>query len=248
MYRERAGPLCPGMTVAFTFPGKSSVHVGMAAELHAADRGILDRHLRLAANVTGLPVRRFLLEGTADQLARPDIGEPALFAMSLALTEIAREEGLEPGLVAGHGLGEFAAAVAAGALAPEDAMRLVVVRSRLLGAARENGDLAAARAALGRRAATVEWRPARIPLASNAFGGLIQDAEAIRTALIAHAGAAVGWTESVHALLAGGASALLELGPTGGMARAARLVHADLPARSVQSRAEITAFLTPTAA
>ena len=248
MYREPAGALWWDMSVAFTFPGQSSVHVGMAAELHQSDRGILDRHLRLAANVTGLPVRRFLLEGTAEQLARPDIGEPALFAMALALTEIAREEGLEPGLVAGQGLGEFAAAVAADALAAEDAMRLVVVRSRLLGAARENGDLAAARAALARRATTVEWRPARIPLASNAFGGLIQDAEAIRTALVAHAGAAVGWTESVHALLAGGASALLELGPSGGLARAARLVHADLPAKTAGSRADIVAFLTPAAA
>jgi acyl transferase domain-containing protein len=248
MYRDGTGALCPGMSVAFTFPGESSVHVGMAADLHATDKAILDRHLRLAANVTGLPVRRFLLEGTAEQLARPDIGEPALFAIHLALTEIAGEEGLEPGLVAGYGLGEFAAAVAAGVLSAEDGMRLVVVRSRLLGAVRAGGDLAGARGALARRAAKVTFADARIPLASNAFGGLIRDAEAIRTALIAQAGAPVGWNECVHALLAGGASALLELGPAGGLARAARMVHADLPAKTAGSRAEIAAFLAPAAA
>src|SRR4051794_14528651 len=211
MYRTGARALCPGMSVAFTFPGESSVHVGMAADLHAADKAILDRHLRLAANVTGLPVRRFLLEGTAEQLARPDIGEPALFALPPALTEIALEGGLEPGVGAGPSLGEFAAAVAAGVLSAEDGMRLVVVRSRLLGAVRAGGDLAGARGALARRASTVQWHDARIPLASNAFGGLIRDAEAIRTALIAQAGAPVGWDRSRAAPPAGGAGAPLRL-------------------------------------
>jgi [acyl-carrier-protein] S-malonyltransferase len=94
----------------------------------------------------------------------------------------------------------------------------------------------------------VEWRHARIPLASNAFGGLIQDAGAIRTALTTHAGAAAGWTECIHALVAGGANALLELGPSGGLARTTRLVNAELPAKTAGTRADIMAFLTPAAA
>jgi malonyl CoA-acyl carrier protein transacylase len=209
------------MTVAFLYPAEGGQRPGMAAALHASDRALLDRHLRLAADVTGLRVRRLCLEGTAEQLARPDVGQPAQFALMLALTEVARDEGIEPAFVAGRGLGEIAAAVAAGALSAEDGMRLAVLRSRVLG----HGDDAAG-AALRRRAAAMPWRPARVPLAAGAFGGLVRDPEAIRAALSAPA-AATGWPECLHALEAAGATAFLELGP--GRAAAG-------------SRAEIAAF------
>ncbi len=221
MYRGRPGALCQGMTVAFLYPADDVQRPGMAAALHATDRSLLDRHLRLAADVTGLPVRRLCLEGTAQQLARPDVGQPALFALTLALTEVARDEGVEPELVAGRGVGEIAAAVVAGALSAEDGMRLVALRSRLLG----HGDDAAC-AALRRRAAAMPWRPAALPLAAGAFGGLVSDPGAIRAALSAPA-AAAGWHESLRALEAAGATTFLELGPGRGAAC---------------SRAEIAAF------
>jgi acyl transferase domain-containing protein len=208
MYRGGASPLCRGMTVAFLYPAEGAQRPGMAAALHASDRALLDRHLRLAAHVTGLPVRRLCLEGTAEQLARPDVGQPALFALLLALTEVARDEGVEPGLVAGRGLGEIAAAVVAGALTEEDGMRLVALRSRVLG----QGDATGACAALRRRAAAMTWSPARLPLAAGAFGGLVRDPGAIRAAL-AEPAAATGWPACLRALEAAGATACLELGP-----------------------------------
>jgi [acyl-carrier-protein] S-malonyltransferase len=204
------------MSVAFVYPG-TGARPGMAAALHASDPALLDRHLRLADEVTGLPVRRSCLNGTAEQLDRPDVAAPALLAFQLALTEMARSEGVEPALVAGHGLGEYAAAVAAGVLAAPDAMRLLVLASRLLGAAREDGDLQAVRGALARRGAALEWRTAAVPMAVNAFGGLVRRPEAIRTALVTQAGAPVAWAECRNALAAGGATAFLELGPPSGL-------------------------------
>jgi malonyl CoA-acyl carrier protein transacylase len=223
------------MSVAFLYPGEGSERTGMAAALHATDRALLDRHLRLAADVTGLPVRRLCLEGSAEQLGRPDVGQPALFALCLALTDVARAHGLEPAMAAGRGVGELAAAVAAGALTAADGMRLVAMRSRVL--CYDGGE-----AALARRAAAMVWYPAAIPVALNAFGGLVTEPEAIRSGIVAASrGGAVqaSWLDCLNALTAAGASAFLELGPAAAPPRA---LAADWPVAVAGSRAEIAAF------
>jgi [acyl-carrier-protein] S-malonyltransferase len=63
----------------------------------------------------------------------------SVFASSVDLLYKLRDRGVEPDVVAGHSLGEYAAAHAAGSLGLEDALRLVAERDRLMNeAAREN--------------------------------------------------------------------------------------------------------------
>jgi [acyl-carrier-protein] S-malonyltransferase len=63
----------------------------------------------------------------------------SVFASSVDLLYKLRDRGFEPDVVAGHSLGEYAAAHAAGSLDLEDAVRLVAERDRLMNeAAREN--------------------------------------------------------------------------------------------------------------
>ncbi len=63
----------------------------------------------------------------------------SVFAASVDLLYRMRERGIRADVVAGHSLGEYAAAHAAGALGLEDGVRLVAERDRLMGeAAREN--------------------------------------------------------------------------------------------------------------
>lgn len=118
--------------LAFLYPGQGSQKVGMGADLLEARPEVFDRYFRQADEASGLPIRQYALEGPTESLTRTDAAQPALFALSLAVTDLAREAGVERDFVAGHSLGEYTAAVACGALSTEDGMRLVALRGRLM--------------------------------------------------------------------------------------------------------------------
>jgi [acyl-carrier-protein] S-malonyltransferase len=121
--------------LAFLFPGQGSQKVGMGAELAESHADLYSRYVDQASEASGLPVRELALEGPIERLTETNAAQPALFSLSLALNEAARELGLRPDFVAGHSLGEYTAAVAAGALGAEDGMRVVARRGALMHAA-----------------------------------------------------------------------------------------------------------------
>ena len=85
------------------------------------------------------------VSGVVDEAVRAYLGDAetpyqlSVFASSVDLLYRLKEAGIEPDVVAGHSLGEYAAAHAAGSLGLEDGVKLVAERDRLMNeAAREN--------------------------------------------------------------------------------------------------------------
>ena len=85
------------------------------------------------------------VSGEVREAVREHVGDAevpyqlSVFASSVDLLYKLRDRGVEPDVVAGHSLGEYAAAHAAGSLGLRDGVRLVAERDRLMNeAAREN--------------------------------------------------------------------------------------------------------------
>ncbi|MEU7143240.1 type I polyketide synthase [Nocardia sp. NPDC046473] len=131
----------PGVTgsrvtgqVAFVFPGQGAQWVGMGRELLAVDE-VFAARMRECAAVMDPLTGWSLLECVAGQqgsLGRVDVVQPVSFAVMVSLAAVWESFGVTPDVVVGHSQGEIAAACVAGALSLADAVRVVVLRSRVI--------------------------------------------------------------------------------------------------------------------
>jgi [acyl-carrier-protein] S-malonyltransferase len=118
---------------AILFPGQGAQHVGMGRtffDASAAARATFE----LADRVLGFPLTKVCFEGPEEQLAATDVCQPAILACSAAIVAALEERGtFERGdfaYAAGLSLGEYTALWFAGALALEDALRIVRARGQ----------------------------------------------------------------------------------------------------------------------
>ena len=85
-----------------------------------------------ASDVAGRDIAKLLLEADADELKLPRNTQLATFMMSLVVLDAVERVGLQPGLAAGHSLGEYTALTATGAMGFEDGVRIVTERGEAM--------------------------------------------------------------------------------------------------------------------
>lgn len=114
---------------AYVFPGQGAQFPGMGKDLY--DNFEKAKILfESANNILGFRITDIMFDGTAEELKKTNVTQPAIFLHSVILA--LNTEDFKPDMVAGHSLGEFSSLVVNRSLSFEDGLRLVSARANAM--------------------------------------------------------------------------------------------------------------------
>ena len=124
----------------FLFPGQGSQKRGMirAFDKNKAEvKEIFD----MASDLSGSDILELCTTGSDDALGQTINTQIAVTTMNLSFLKLLQNRNIEPDIVLGQSLGQFAAMVASGAMSYENTLRLILKRAELMSKVKRPGVL-----------------------------------------------------------------------------------------------------------
>ena len=144
--------------VCFMFPGQGAQYVDMMKDLaskYKIVRDTFEEADNISMKLAGVSLTEVIwskpgedkekLKEREEGIKRTEITQPAILTANVAMMRLLYQFGIKPDVTMGHSLGEYGAAVAAGILSFEDALKAVTMRGSAMAGlnTKDNGKMAA---------------------------------------------------------------------------------------------------------
>ena len=142
----RENPVDEGSKLAHMYPGQGSQYLGMTLDLaqrYPVVASTWKEADEIMTHIIEEPLSRIVFNSSPSggeqhaaqiKLTQTEFTQPAMLTADLAINRLLSVHGIQPDMVAGHSLGEYAALMVSGILSFEDAMRAAAARGTEMGA------------------------------------------------------------------------------------------------------------------